>query len=46
MPWQIRLHWLVAILLVITCVTIELRDFAEPGSAPGTCWLSPTSAAA
>lgn len=34
MPWQIRLHWLVAILLVITCVTIELRGFAEPGSAP------------
>lgn len=34
MPWQIRLHWLVAILLVIACVTIELRGFAEPGSAP------------
>ncbi|UNK27305.1 cytochrome b561 [Serratia plymuthica] len=32
MPIQIRLHWLVAILLVITCATIELRGFAEPGT--------------
>lgn len=32
MPMQIRLHWLVAILLVITCATIELRGIAEPGT--------------
>lgn len=32
MPMQIRLHWLVAILLAITCATIELRGFAEAGT--------------
>ncbi len=32
MPMQIRLHWLVAILLVVTCTTIELRGLAVPGT--------------
>ncbi|SUI52590.1 Uncharacterised protein [Serratia quinivorans] len=32
MPMQIRLHWLVAILLIITCTTIELRGFTIPGT--------------
>ncbi|RLM09346.1 cytochrome B [Gibbsiella quercinecans] len=33
-PVQIRLHWWVFILLVITCATIELRTMAEIGTGP------------
>ena len=33
--WQIRLHWLTLILLVIVYATIELRTMAARGSLPG-----------
>lgn len=35
MPMLIRLHWLVAGLLIFTCVTLQLCGLAEPGTSLG-----------